>query len=188
MNESVSRIFLFLAVAALVLAGAIISPSGTVLFAVVAAAVGLILVIVGPGRFRLYGAIPLLLGGLLAVNTYPTHKREYGAYETRQALSGVVTFGGSLGAALDRHVASVKSLPKSVEELGVAIPLNLVARVRIETANLFTVTLALTSVTGKQLVFAAVDTNGMRIWRCMTRDVEIMDLPGNCRDYYKASN
>jgi hypothetical protein len=111
----------------------------------------------------------------------------YEDYTFSAKMAEAVKFGINLGTALDQHRVKTKSLAKSTEELGFAIPREKVAIVNIETEDRIAVMLSLRRVAGKRLVFLATGPDGARTWRCTSRDVMLFDLPSVCQEIYKTS-
>jgi hypothetical protein len=166
----------------MLLAPVTMSASGQIFMGILAAAFGLVPLWLGPARYRVLGVFPFLVGAAVAVSAYPQARKETEQYSIRAQLSEVVNLGTTIATALDRHWLEARSLPKSIDELGVSAPRKKVANVRINSENQFVIGLALPAVTGKELVFFASTVDGTRTWKCTSRDLEQRYRPAACRD------
>jgi hypothetical protein len=108
-------------------------------------------------------------------------------YSIRGELTEVVNLGTTIATALDRHRLSARSLPKSIDELGVSAPRDKVANVRIESEDHFAITLSLPAVVSKELIFVATNVDGTRTWKCRSGGVDLRFLPASCRQQFDAS-
>jgi hypothetical protein len=124
----------------------------------------------------------LVIGAAVAANAYPQARKEVQQYAIRGQLAEVVSLGTRIAAALDQRAAGARPLPTSIDELGVSGPLKKVASVRIQSANHFSIGLAVPEVTGKELVFVAANVDGARTWKCMSRGLEPRHRPSACRE------
>lgn len=179
---SASRISLVLGYIAMLVAPVTMGASGPVFMGVLASAFGLVPLLLGPARYRVLGIFPLVIGAAVAVDGYPQARKEIEQYSVRGQLREVVTLGTTIATALDRHWVSARALPKSIDELGVSAPREKVANVRIKSENTFAIELALSAVTGKELVFVADSVDGIRTWKCMSRGLEPGYRPATCRE------
>jgi hypothetical protein len=186
-RTSASRVSLVVGYIVMLLAPVTMGAGGPVLMGVLAAAFGLVPLLLGPARYRVLGVFPLVIGAAVAVDAYPQARKEMGQYAVRGQLTEVVSLGTTIATALDRHRVGAPSLPKSIDELGVSAPREKVANVRIKSENHFTIGLALPAVSGKELVFVAVNVDGARTWKCMSRGLEHRYRPAACREDIDAS-
>jgi hypothetical protein len=176
-----ARISLVVAYIALVLGPVSLCTCGPVFMGALAALLGLVPVLTGPARYRVLGAVPLLLGAAISGQTYPEFRREREAYRVRAELVEVVNLGSAIGPALDSRRLAGKPLPGSVEELGVGVPRAKVGSVGIESADRFVITLALPEAAGNALVFVAATEDGARVWQCASRGLASLARPAACR-------
>jgi len=140
------------------------------------------------GLVALFGAGSVLemavLAGVLSILA-SVAMPAYHDHTIRETVVEVIIVGHAVGAALDRHWAGTKSHPKSIDQLGVFIPRTKVANVSIESGTSFTVTLATPAVAGKQLAFVASTSNGVRSWKCTSKNLDRRYRPSGCRDDFK---
>jgi hypothetical protein len=181
-RSKVARISLVVAYIAMVLGPVSLCTCGTVLGGALAAVLGVVPVLVGPARFRVLGAFPLVLGVAMSVHAYPQFREEMRPYAIRGELREVVELGTTIATALDRHRPGAKSAPGSIDELGVPLPREKVASVEIRSADQFAITLAIPAASGKELVFVAATVEGMRTWKCRSRGLEHRFRPTACRE------
>ena len=181
-RTSASRICLAVGYVVMLLAPVTMGASGPVFMGALAAAFGLVPLVIGPARYRVLAVLPLLIGVAVAVNAYPGARKELQQYAIRGQLAEVVTLGTSIAAALDQRAAGARPLPASIDELGVSAPREKVAGVRIQSANHFSIGLAVPALTGKELVFVAANVDGARTWKCRSRGLEHRYRPSACRE------
>ena len=181
-RTSASRVSLVVGYIVMLLAPVTMGAGGPVFMGVLAAAFGLVPLLLGPARYRVLGVFPLIIGAAVAVNAYPQARKEMEQYSIRGELTEVVNLGTTIATALDRHRVGARSLPKSIDELGVSAPREKVANVHIKSENHFAIGLALPAVSGKELVFVAANVDGARTWKCISRGLERGYRPAACRE------
>jgi hypothetical protein len=186
-RTSASRICLAVGSVVMVLAPVTMGASGPVFMGVLAAAFGLVPLLLGPARYRVLAVLPLVIGAAVAVDAYPQARKEAQQYAIRGQLAEVVDLGTSIAAALDQRAAGARPLPASIEELGVSAPREKAASVRIQSANQFAIGLALPALAGAELVFVAASVDGARAWKCMSRGLERRFRPAACREEIDAA-
>ena len=186
-RNSASRISLVVGYILMVVAPVTLSASGQVFIGAIAAALGLVPILLGPIRYRLLGALPMLIGAAVAANAYPQFRKEIQQYSIRGELTEVVNLGTTIATALDRHRLSARPLPRSIDELGISAPREKVSKVRIESEDHFAITLSLPAVVSKELIFVARNVDGTRTWTCTSGGVDLRFLPASCRQRFDDS-
>jgi hypothetical protein len=181
-RTSASRTCLAVGYIVMLLAPVTMGVGGPVFMGVLAAAFGLVPLVLGPARYRVLALLPLVIGAAVAVNAYPGARKEMQQYAIRGQLAEVVNLGTSIAAALDQRAAGARPVPKSVDELGVSAPREKVASVRIQSANQFAIGLALPALAGTELVFVAANVDGARTWKCRSRGLDPRSRPTACRE------
>lgn len=163
------------------------SASGPVFMGAIAAAFGVVPLLLGPARYRVLGVFPLVIGAAVAVNAYPQFRKEMEQYSIRGELTEVVNLGTTIATALDCHRLGARPLPRFIDELGISAPREKVANVRIESEDHFAITLSLPVVVGKELIFVATNVDGTRTWKCTSGGVALRFLPASCRQQFDTS-
>ncbi len=185
-RESGSRICLVVGYIVALMAF-VTSPSGQFFIGALAAGCGLIPLLLGPVRYRVFGALLFIIGIAAVVDAFPRFRREIGQYRVRAELTEVINLGTTIGTALDRHRLSARPLPKSIDELGISASREKVANVRIVSEDQFAITLSLPAVASKELIFVATNVDGIRTWKCRSGGVELRVLPPSCRELFDPS-
>ncbi len=186
-KTSASRISLVLGYIVMLVAPVTMGASGPVFMGVLAAAFGLVPLLLGPARYRVLGVFPLVIGAAVAVNAFPQGRKEIEQYSIRGDLTEVVNLGTTIASALDRHRLSARPLPRSINELGISAPREKIANVRIESEDRFAIVLSLPVVVSKELIFVATNQDGTRTWKCTSGGVDLRFLPATCRQQFDAS-
>jgi len=186
-RTSASRIALVVGSIIILVAPVTLSAGGQVFLGAIAAAMGLVPLLLGPTRYRVLGVFPLVIGAAETINAYPQFRTEMERYSIRGQLAEVVNLGTTIATALDRHRLGATLLPKSIDELGIPVSRERVANVRIESEDRFTMTLSLPAALGKELIFVATSVDGTRTWKCTSGGVDLRLLPGSCRQQFDAS-
>jgi hypothetical protein len=182
-----ARISLAVGYIVMLLAPVTMGASGPVFMGALAAAFGLVPLVLGPARYRALAVLPLVIGAAVAADAYPGARKEMQQYAIRGQLAEVVNLGTAIAAALDRHAAGARPVPGSIDELGISAPREKVANVRIQSSSQFAIGLALPALAGKELVFVAASVEGARTWKCTSRGLEPRYRPSACRDEIDAA-
>jgi len=177
--ESASRLALTFSWAGFLWGLLVMSPTGRFGGFVAMAACAVIPVLLGSRRYRIYGAVSLLIGVGGASLLYQDYQSD--PYFVRGKVAEVFAVGSEyrtvVGAYWERH----HTWPERIQDLGVQKGSRSVKAVVLEANGVIRVIASSPPLESKSLLFVPSVSGGATQWQCSSEGMPAIPLPSGCR-------
>lgn len=145
----------------------------------VTACCALIPLIIGPRRYRIYGAVALSVGAVGAGMLYHDYQKD--PYFVRAKVGRAFQIGAEYKAAAEDYWSRNHGWPGKIADLGLKKPSEAIKSVTMESNGIIRIVLSFPPLKDKSLAFIPSVNGNVIHWRCSGGDIPDIYLPAGCK-------
>jgi hypothetical protein len=177
--ESASRLALTFSWAGFLWGLLVMSPTGRFGGFVIMAACAVVPVVLGSRRYRIYGAVSLVIGLGGASLLYKDYQSD--PYFVRAKMAEVFAVGSDYRTAVGTYWERHHAWPERIEDIGLQRSPQSVKTVVLEASGAIRIIASFAPLEDKSVVFVPSVSGGAIQWKCFSEDIAKVHLPSGCR-------